>query len=249
MAAAHGRPASWHANRDCTLPCCPLACAGEISSLQADALRATLPAAGLPGLQVRQSSAAQQRASRAHLEASLHTALALQSAGEYRRWLLAYARFLAEQADAARLSEVCAALLGCGAGAGDDVPMADAEGGELDGGEGSASGGGWQPTVLGLQKRELLREVLREMSRNRALQRTTQTYVDALAELERAAAAQAAAAQAAAEQAAAAQAAEQQAALQAAAAAAAVAAPQQQQQQQQPAPADGLPPAAQPAVA
>lgn len=204
---------------------------------------------------MRQSAAAQQRASRAHLEASLHTALALQSAGEYRRWLLAYARFLAEQADAARLSEVCAALLGGGASAGDDVHMADADGGSGAGDTSGGGGSGWQPTVLGLQKRELLREVLREMSRNRGLQRTTQTYVDALAELERAAEAQAAAqaaaqaqaqaaaqAQAQAEAHAAAQAAAHQAAAQQATAAAA----QQQQQQQLLAPADGLQPAMQP---
>ena len=66
--------------------------------------------------------------------------------------------------------------------------MADA----ADGGGGEA--GAWQPTVLGLQKWQLLREVLKEMSRNRSLQRTTQTYLDALTELERAAAAVAAAA-------------------------------------------------------
>lgn len=171
--------------------------AGEISRLQAEALRAAIPRAALPGLQVRQSAAAQQAASRAHLEASLSTALALQSPGEYRRWLLAYAAFLAEQADAARLSEVCTALLGGpgGAAGAGDVNMAEASGsGAAVGGNSSGGGSVWQPTVLGLQKRELLREVLKEMSRNRGLQRTTQTYLDALTELERAAAAAAAAA-------------------------------------------------------
>lgn len=162
-------------------------------------LRGRISRAALPGLQVRQSTAAQALASRAHLEASLSTALALQSPAEYRRWLLAYARFLAEQGDAARLGEVCAALLGGGsaAAADGDAEMADAEGGEA-GGSGEAAGT-WQPTVLGLSKHELLGEVLTEMGRNRHLQRTTQPFLDALSEIKRAAerAAEAAAAPAA----------------------------------------------------
>ena len=160
-------------------------------------LRAAIPRTSLPGLQVRQTAAQQQLASRAHLEASLSTALALQSPQEYRRWLLAYARFLAEQADAGRLSEVCSALLGgggsqlaaseqCG-----DADMPDAAAASGSGGEAGvgAAAGEWQPLVLGLFKRELLRDVLREMSRNRSLQSTTQTFLDALTEVERAAAA------------------------------------------------------------
>jgi protein HIRA/HIR1 len=162
-------------------------------------LRAAIPRTSLPGLQVRQTAAQQQLASRAHLEASLSTALALQSPQEYRRWLLAYARFLAEQADAGRLSEVCSALLGGGGGQlaageqGGDADMPDAAAASGSGGEAGAGAGcaadGWQPAVLGLPKRELLRDVLREMSRNRSLQRTTQTFLDALTEVERAAAA------------------------------------------------------------
>lgn len=182
--------------------------AGEISSLQAEVLRGSIPRAALPGLQVRQSAAAQALASRAHLEASLSTALALQSPQEYRRWLLAYARFLAEQGDAPRLAEVCSALLGDGSSAagtgGGDAEMADAADGAAAAGGGGGHGAGteaagaWEPTVLGLAKRDLLREVLKEMSRNRSLQRTTQGFLDALSEIERAAAAVASAAAAAA---------------------------------------------------
>ncbi len=184
------------------LPCPP---AGEISSLQAEVLRSRISRSALPGLQVRQSTAAQALASRAHLEASLSTALALQSPHEYRRWLLSYARFLAEQGDAPRLGEVCTALLGGGsaAAAGGDAEMADAD--AADGADGAPAGGGeaageWQPTVLGLSKHELLGEVLKEMGRNRHLQRTTQPFLDALADLKKAeerAAAEAAAAEAA----------------------------------------------------
>ncbi len=166
-------------------PSAAAAAAGEIATLQAEALRAAIPRPGLPGLQLRLGVLQQAVASRAHLEASLSTALALQSPQEYRRWLLAYARFLAEQGDAGRLAEVCASLLGDasgggGSGGGGDTDMAEAAGGD------SAGAVAWQPAILGLPKRELLREVLKEMSRNRSLQRTTQTYLDALGELEKA---------------------------------------------------------------
>ncbi|PRW57352.1 uroporphyrinogen decarboxylase [Chlorella sorokiniana] len=187
------------------MPVLSLAGQDEISSLQAEVLRSRISRAALPGLQVRQSTAAQALASRAHLEASLSTALALQSPAEYRRWLLAYARFLAEQGDSPRLGEVCSALLGGGsaAAAGGDAEMADAE--AADGtaaAEGGEAAGAWQPTVLGLSKHELLGEVLKEMGRNRHLQRTTQSFLDALSDMkkaeERAAAAAAEAAAAAA---------------------------------------------------
>lgn len=161
------------------------AAAGEIAGLQAEALRAAIPRRELPVLQLRMGALQQAVASRAHLEASLSTALALRSPQEYRRWLLAYARFLAEQGDAARLAEVCASLLGAsGSGDGGDAEMAEAAGGVGGDGDGAPA---WQPTVLGLPKRELLREVLKEMGRNRGLQRTTQAYLDALGELEQAA--------------------------------------------------------------
>lgn len=163
--------------------------AGEISGLQGQVLRAVIPRTSLPGQQVRAAAGAVP-ASRAHLEASLSTSLALQSPQEYRRWLLAYARFLAEQGEAARLSEVCTSLLGPHQGAHLDGGGGDAEMADADAAAAAAAGEGeaWQPLVLGLPKRELLGLVLREMSRNRALQRTTQTYHDALTELERAAA-------------------------------------------------------------
>ncbi|KAI3438112.1 hypothetical protein D9Q98_000553 [Chlorella vulgaris] len=171
------------------VPLMSLANQGEISGLQGQVLRAVIPRTSLPGQQVRAAAGAVP-ASRAHLEASLSTSLALQSPQEYRRWLLAYARFLAEQGEAARLSEVCTSLLGPHQGAHLDGGGGDAEMADADAAAAAAAGEGeaWQPLVLGLPKRELLGLVLREMSRNRALQRTTQTYHDALTELERAAA-------------------------------------------------------------
>ncbi len=47
-------------------------------------------------------------ASRAHLEANMAAALALQSPAEYRRWLLTYARFLS---GGAALQLACGAAL------------------------------------------------------------------------------------------------------------------------------------------
>lgn len=170
------------------MPVLSLAGQGEISSLQAEVLRSRISRAALPGLQVRQSTAAQALASRAHLEASLSTALALQSPNEYRRWLLAYARFLAEQGDSPRLGEICSALLGGGstAAAGGDAEMADAEAAEGAAGDSGEAAAAWQPTVLGLSKHELLGEVLKEMGRNRHLQRTTQSFLDALSDTKKA---------------------------------------------------------------
>eukprot|EP00887_Chlorella_sp_A99_P002134 scaffold21.g2134.t1 len=157
---------------------------GELANLQADALRAALPTSG-SGVAVAAllpASAAQQRqASRCHLEANLAGALALRSQQEYRRWLVAYVRFLTEHGEHDRLAEVCDSLLGApqpSSGAGGGTALSDA----------APSSGTWQPTVLGLSKWQLLRsDVLREVARNRHLSGLFSKYKDALAELEAAA--------------------------------------------------------------
>ena len=76
-------------------PMLRLASQGELSSLQAQALRTALPWSGAGAAALMPGSPAQQRQlSRAHLEANLAGALALQSPQEYRRWLVTYIRFL-----------------------------------------------------------------------------------------------------------------------------------------------------------
>lgn len=177
-------------------PLLRLGAQGELSGLQAEALAAARRGAAstLPG-----SGAAQRQLSRAHLEANLGGALALRSPTEYRRWLVAYARFLAEHGDAPRLSELCDTLLGAdeagGGGACVEALPEPAELGCTGSGPEEEQGrqqlqlhgrqpGAWQPRVLGLSKRALLRgDVLREVARNRSLSWLFSKYRDALDEL------------------------------------------------------------------
>lgn len=106
-----------------------------------------------------------------------------------------------------RLRELCAELLGparssgTAAAASPDTPAGgaaaaasaaqqpagaagDAAGGPPGNGGGGGSGqpGRWQPAVLGIDKRELLRrEVLRDIGRNRANQRLVNEFAELLA--------------------------------------------------------------------
>ncbi|CAM6104964.1 unnamed protein product [Calypogeia fissa] len=108
---------------------------------------------------------------RGQLEFEMAVAVALQSADEYRRCLLAYARCLARDADTSRLRELCEELLG--------PPD------ELDGVNDSSPKRGWDPVILGLKKRELLKhDVLPAMASNRSIQRLLAEFVDLLVEVE-----------------------------------------------------------------
>jgi protein HIRA/HIR1 len=153
-------------------PLLRLADQGELSALQAEALAggpSGLSGSGGGGGSSSGASAAQRALSRAHVEGSLAAAAALRSPDEYRRWLVTYARCLAEAGDAGRLSELCDSLAGPAPG---EEPV---EGEEEGGAQGEPADGArapprWCPTVLGLSKRALLRgEVLREVARNRSL--------------------------------------------------------------------------------
>ncbi|KAG0362558.1 HIR complex subunit [Podila minutissima] len=92
-----------------------------------------------------------------HLENQIAAAQVLQSATEYKQWLRCYVQKLADEGSVARVEELCKYLLG---------PV-------YEGGEHS----GWQPTILGFKKRELLKDLLPVLSSNRALQRTLKEYV------------------------------------------------------------------------
>eukprot|EP00850_Spirogloea_muscicola_P015169 SM000114S24132 [mRNA] locus=s114:115169:120348:- [translate_table: standard] len=103
---------------------------------------------------------------RAHIEQSLASAEALESAEEYRRWLLSYARHLTREGDVTRLRELCEALLG-------PSPSVAAAGRTQ-----------WEPMVLGFHRRALLREVvLPAMTSNRAIQRLLNEFLDLVKEL------------------------------------------------------------------
>ncbi|KAG0328355.1 HIR complex subunit [Dissophora globulifera] len=95
-----------------------------------------------------------------HLENQMAAAQVLGSASEYRQWLRCYVQRLADESAVARVEELCKYLLG---------PV-------YQGGERS----GWQPTILGFQKRELLKELLPVLSSNRSLQRIVKEYLSGL---------------------------------------------------------------------
>ncbi|XP_051278868.1 protein HIRA isoform X1 [Dicentrarchus labrax] len=101
----------------------------------------------------------QQSMTLAFLENQLASALTLQSAQEYRYWLLIYARFLVNEGSEYRLRELCKELLG---------PVH------------KSASTAWEPTTLGLRKRELLREVLPVIVENLRFQRLFTEYQDQL---------------------------------------------------------------------
>lgn len=110
---------------------------------------------------------------RAHLESQMASALALKSPEDYQRSLLAYARFLAREADEVRLRELCVDLLGppFPSNPGTDVPSSNIK--------------SWEPNILGLKKQELLKtQVLPAVASNRKIQRLSNEMMDLLHEYE-----------------------------------------------------------------
>ncbi|KAL0390005.1 UNVERIFIED_CONTAM: protein HIRA [Sesamum calycinum] len=134
---------------------------GELAALQVD-VRKFL--ARKPGWSRVTDDGVQTRA---HLEAQLASALALNSPNEYRQCLLSYIRFLAREADESRLREVCESFLG--------PPIGMAEPGS------EQKTPAWDPFVL----HKLLREdILPAMASNRKVQRLLNEFMDLLSEYE-----------------------------------------------------------------
>ncbi|XP_038723909.1 protein HIRA-like isoform X2 [Tripterygium wilfordii] len=137
---------------------------GELAALQVD-VRKYL--ARKPGWSRVTDDGVQTRA---HLEAQLASALALESPNEYRQCLLSYIRFLAREADESRLREVCENFLGPPTG------MAEATSSDL-------KNLAWDPCVIGMRKHKLLREdILPAMASNRKVQRLLNEFMDLLSE-------------------------------------------------------------------
>uniref|UniRef100_A0A670ZGR4 Protein HIRA-like C-terminal domain-containing protein n=3 Tax=Pseudonaja textilis TaxID=8673 RepID=A0A670ZGR4_PSETE len=101
----------------------------------------------------------QQETTTAYLESQVASALALQSSHEYRHWLLIYARYLVKEGFEYRLRELCKDLLG---------PVH------------SSSGSQWESTVVGLRKRDLLKELLPVIGQNLRFQRLFTEYQEQL---------------------------------------------------------------------
>ncbi|XP_075754404.1 protein HIRA isoform X2 [Pelodiscus sinensis] len=101
----------------------------------------------------------QQEATLAYLENQIAAALILQSSYEYRHWLLIYARYLVNEGFEYRLRELCKDLLG---------PVH------------YSTGSQWESTVVGLRKRELLKELLPVIGQNLRFQRLFTEYQEQL---------------------------------------------------------------------
>ncbi|XP_029474853.1 protein HIRA isoform X1 [Rhinatrema bivittatum] len=101
----------------------------------------------------------QQETTMAYLENQIAAALMLQSSQEYRHWLLIYARYLVNEGLEYRLREVCRDLLG---------PVH------------RSSESQWDSRILGLRKRELLKELLPVIGQNLRFQRLFTEYQEQL---------------------------------------------------------------------
>ncbi|NXB33404.1 HIRA protein, partial [Eulacestoma nigropectus] len=101
----------------------------------------------------------QQETTLAYLENQIAAALILQSSHEYHHWLLIYARYLVNEGFEYRLRELCKDLLG---------PVH------------YSAGSQWESTVMGLQKRELLKELLPVIGQNLRFQRLFTEYQEQL---------------------------------------------------------------------
>ncbi|XP_074062564.1 protein HIRA isoform X2 [Macrotis lagotis] len=101
----------------------------------------------------------QQETTLAYLESQMAAALTLQSSHEYRHWLLIYARYLVNEGFEYRLRELCKDLLG---------PVH------------YSTGSQWESTVVGLRKRELLKELLPVIGQNLRFQRLFTEYQEQL---------------------------------------------------------------------
>ncbi|CAI2173761.1 11228_t:CDS:10 [Funneliformis geosporum] len=101
-----------------------------------------------------------------HLENQLVSAEMVNSPTEYKRLLFAYAQQLADEGAEFRLHEICMMLLG---------PV---------NGQDSYTNNqilsNWDPFIMGMSKRQLLKEILPILSSNRTLQRHVTEYGDAL---------------------------------------------------------------------
>ncbi|ETM30941.1 hypothetical protein F442_22164 [Phytophthora nicotianae P10297] len=120
----------------------------------------------------------QRNVTRSHLEHQVATAIILKSSAEYRYWIQAYARFLTHDEDVTRLDDLCAEMMGPFHAPSSPIAMDD---------ENSTSdvGSEWEPMVLDLVKRDVLKlHILPTIAANRALQRVVTKYQLMLSEIE-----------------------------------------------------------------
>ncbi|GAM28763.1 hypothetical protein SAMD00019534_119390 [Acytostelium subglobosum LB1] len=106
-----------------------------------------------------QPTSAQPQITTTFLEKQIWLAIVLESPNEYKHWMTTYVRFLANNGNQVRLQDLCNDLLGPS-----NSPRIDV----------------WEPTILGLNKRDLLKELLPIIASNRNLQRMVGQYKESL---------------------------------------------------------------------
>ncbi|NXB09646.1 HIRA protein, partial [Cnemophilus loriae] len=130
-------------------------CSGPLAVIQGRASNSGRQAARLFSM----PHLVQQETTLAYLENQIAAALMLQSSHEYHHWLLIYARYLVNEGFEYRLRELCKDLLG---------PVH------------YSAGSQWESTVMGLRKRELLKELLPVIGQNLRFQRLFTEYQEQL---------------------------------------------------------------------
>ncbi|KAG8455922.1 hypothetical protein GDO86_001931 [Hymenochirus boettgeri] len=130
-------------------------CSGPLAIIQGRASNAGRQAARL----FTMPHLVQQETTMAYLENQVAAALMLQSSQEYRQWLLIYARYLVNEGVEQKLRELCQDLLG---------PVHH------------SSSSQWETRILGLRKRELLKELLPLIGQNLRFQRLFTEYQEQL---------------------------------------------------------------------
>jgi len=98
-----------------------------------------------------------------HLETRLHAARLLDSPAEYKQYLTLYAKRIADEGFRAKAEELIKELCG---------PIYWRHGEERD--------SSWSPTVVGLVKRDLLKDVLGQFVKSKTLQKLGQEWQDLL---------------------------------------------------------------------
>ncbi|XP_067911444.1 protein HIRA isoform X2 [Heterodontus francisci] len=130
-------------------------CSGPLATVQGCGINAGRQAARLSSM----PHFLQRGTTLAYLENQVAAAMTLKSSQEYRHWLLIYTRYLVNEGFEPRLRELCKDLLG---------PVHN------------SSSSQWESTVLGLRKRELLKEMLPVIGQNLRFQRLFTEYQDQL---------------------------------------------------------------------
>ncbi|GAA5967585.1 hypothetical protein JCM11641_005703 [Rhodosporidiobolus odoratus] len=118
---------------------------------------------GTPAVPTASQSDFRTAVSLSHLETRMQAAIAWDSPSEYKQFLVQYAKRLAEEGLKSKAEELVRELLG---------PIYHKSGKEEE--------ERWLPSILGLQKRDLLKDVLRELGKSRLTSSINTEYQDIL---------------------------------------------------------------------